>query len=327
MMGMRAMNIAKLDLNLLVVFDALMHERNVTRAAHRLFLSQPAVSHALQRLRTALGDPLFVRNGRDMTPTPRAEALIVVARPLLEGLSEALHGAAFSSARLEQTFRFALPDIAEFVVVPRLIPLLAAEAPRVKLALHDLDLDEFQAQLASGELDAALIADVPLRPGMHRRPLVREERLVGVVRRDHPAAARRLSAEKLRRLPRLAVTLSGGRMVSPIEHSPIARNALGEVAVSTPHFTSTAAALRSSDLILVIGELAGETLASLFDLRVVQLPFEPTPVESSLIWHERTHRDPAQRWFRDAVVRSLAPVARRFPTPTGLPAPGRRRKP
>jgi DNA-binding transcriptional LysR family regulator len=99
MMGIRIVNIAKLDLNLLVVFDALMHERNVTRAAHRLFLSQPAVSHSLQRLRDALGDPLFVRSGRDMTPTPRAEALIIVARPLLEGLTEALHGPAFSPAR------------------------------------------------------------------------------------------------------------------------------------------------------------------------------------------------------------------------------------
>lgn len=324
MMGMRVMNIAKLDLNLLVVFDALMHERNVTRAAHRLFLSQPAVSHALQRLRTALGDPLFVRNGRDMTPTPRAEALIVVARPLLEGLTEALHGPAFAPARLEQTFRFALPDIAEFVVVPCLLPLLAGEAPRVRLSLQDLDLDQFQSQLAGGELDAALIADVPLRPGIHKRPLVREERVVGVVRRGHPAAGRKLTAEKLRQLPRLAVTLSGGRMVSPIEHSPLGRALLGEVMVSTPHFTSTAAALAHSDLILVIGELAGETLARLFDLRVVQLPVALAPVESSLIWHERTHRDPAQRWFRETVVRALAPIAERFPPASDVPP--RRRK-
>jgi DNA-binding transcriptional LysR family regulator len=298
----------------------------VTRAAHRLFLSQPAVSHALQRLRTALDDPLFVRNGRDMTPTPRAEALIVVARPLLEGLNAALHGEAFSPARLEQSFRLALPDVAEWVVVPKLIPLLAAEAPRVKLALQDLDLDQFQTQLATGELDLAIIADVPLRPGMHKRMLVREERVVGLVRRDHPAVGRKLTAEKLRQIPRLAVTLSGGRVVSPIEYSPLARTLLGEVKVSTPHFTSTAAALLHSDLIMIIGELAGETLAALFDLRVVQLPIELPAVESHIVWHERTHRDPAQRWFRDAIVRSLAAVSARFPPARTAPAAGRRRK-
>jgi DNA-binding transcriptional LysR family regulator len=115
-------------------------------------------------------------------------------------------------------------------------------------------------------------------------------------------------------------------MVSPIEHWPLAHTALGEVIVSTPHFTSTAAALLHSDLMLVIGELAGETLAALFDLRVVQLPIESTPVESSLIWHERTHRDPAQRWFREAIVRSLAPVAQRFPPRPAGASPARSRR-
>lgn len=324
------MNIAKLDLNLLVVFDALMYERNVTRAAHRVFLSQPAMSHALQRLRNALGDPLFVRNGRDMTPTPRAEALITVVRPLLEGFSEALHGPAFSPARLHQTFRLALPDVAEFNVVPRLLQLVAQEAPKVKLALQDLDVDEFQSQLARGELDAAVIADVPLRSGMHRRALLREEHIVALMRREHPAASEKLNAHKLRRLRRLAVTLSGGRVVSPIEHSSLSQASLGEVVVSTPHITSAGAILLSSDLVLVIGELAGETLASLYDLKIVRLPVRLPAVESSLVWHDRAHRDAAQRWFRDAVVASLSAAMERFPSRAGnaeRASPADRRRP
>lgn len=300
------MNVARLDLNLLVVFDALMHERNVTRAARRLFLSQPAVSHALARLRTSLGDPLFVRNGRDMTPTARAEALIPVVRPLLEGLDEALHGSAFSPARLDQVFRLALPDIAEWVVVPRLLPAMAREAPRARLALHEIDLDHFQGQMARGELDLALVADVPLRPGMHRRLLVREDRMVGVVRAGHPLARRKPTAEQLRRTPRLAVTLSGGRIASPIEQSPLARRHFGEIRVSTAHFTSAAAALLHSDLLLVIGELAGRTLAQLFGLAVLPLPVKMPAVESVIAWHERTHRDPAQKWFRDTIAASLS---------------------
>lgn len=306
------MNIAKLDLNLLVVFDALMQERNVTRAAYRLFLSQPAVSHALKRLRHAFDDPLFVRNGRDMTPTPRAQALDPVVRPLLDQLTAALHGHAFSPARIDQTFRLALPDVVELVVVPPLLPLLAAEAPRARLALQDLDLDMFQAQLASGELDAAILADVPLRPGMHKRKLVRENAVVGLLRPGHPAAARKLTAGRFRQMSRLAITLSGGRVASPVEQAPYRRNDLGEVMVSTSHFAAAAATLLHSDLILVIGELAGHTLADLFELRVVDLPVKLRPVESVLAWSERTHRDPAQQWFRETIVRALAPVAARY---------------
>lgn len=320
------MNISKIDLNLLPVFDALMRERNVTRAGHRLFLSQPAVSHALQRLRNALDDPLFVRNGRDMIPTPRALALEEAARPLLERLAEVLQGQVFSAASIDQTFRFAMPDIAEFVVVPRLLPLLSAEAPKAGLALHDLNLDEFQSRLAKGELDVALITDVPLRPGMHRRPLVREEKLVGLVRRDHPITRRTLTPEMLRKLPRLAVTLSGGRVISPIEQSPLAASSFGEVLVSTPHFTSTAAALMHSDLIFIIGELAGQTIADLFALRVVQLPVSTPAVESSLVWHERTHRDPAHRWFREAVARSLDQVINDYPPRPAASKAAARRK-
>lgn len=300
------MNLSRLDLNLLVVFDALMRERNVTRAARRVFLSQPAASHALNRLRDALGDPLFVRNGRDMTPTPRAEALAPVVRDLLAGLDEALHGASFTPANLDQTFRLALPDIAEWVLLPRLLPWLRREAPRARLALQDLDLDEFQAQMAKGELDVALVTDVPMRPGLHRKLLVREERVVGVMRAGHPAVKSPPGRDALRKWPRLAVTLSGGRMASPIENSPLARKHLGEIQVSTAHITSAAASLQNSDLVLVIGELAGTTLAQLFGLKLVPLPVRLPPVESSLVWHERTHRDPAQRWFRETILASMA---------------------
>jgi len=299
------MNLSRIDLNLLVVFDALMQERNVTRAAKRLFLSQPAVSHALARLRVLLGDPLFIRHGREMLPTPRAEALGPSLQPLLEGLAEALLGRAFSPATLDQTFRFALPDIAEWVLMPRLLPVFLRDAPKAGLALKEIDLDDFQDEMARGELDVALVTDVPVRPGMHKRLVVREERMVGVVRPGHPFAGRPVSTAQLRTMPRLAVTLSGGRIKSPIENAPLARRHLGEVRVSTAHVTSAAATLHYSDLVLVIGELAGSTLAQLFGLATVALPLRMPAVESVLVWHDRAHRDPAQRWFRETLLACL----------------------
>lgn len=315
---MHAMNIAKLDLNLLVVFDALMAERNVTRASRRVFLSQPAVSHALARLRNALDDPLFVRTGRDMVPTPRAESLALVVRPLLEGLSGDLEGPAFSPARVDQVFRLGMPDIVELVLMPRLLPMLAKEAPDARIAVQDLDLESFQARLAAGELDAAITPDVVLRPGMHRRSAAREERVVGLVRKGHPATRGKLTAAALRALPRMAATLSGGRVASPIESMPMARST-GRAQVSTPHFAAAAEALRHTDLVFVIGELAGETLAQRFGLAVLELPLRLPAVESSLVWHERTHRDPAQKWLRDTISRALAPVAARHPPRRSAP--------
>jgi len=298
------MNISRLDLNLLVVFDALMRERNVTRAARRLFLSQPAVSHALNRLRSALGDPLLVRSGRDMVPTPRAEALVPVVRPLLEGLDEALHGRRFSPAGLDQAFRLALPDIVEWVLIPRLLPTLAREAPRARLSLLEIDVDQFQGQLARGELDAAIVAGEPTRPGIHRQHLVREDRVVGVVRSGHPAVGRRLSPGEFKAMPRLAVTLSGGRIASPIERS----GRLGEPRMTTEHLTSTAATLRHSDLVLVIGEVAGGLLAGLFGLQRIPVPVALPPVDTYLAWHERADRDPAQRWFRETLLACMQGV-------------------
>lgn len=299
------MNISRLDLNLLVVFDALMHERNVTRAAIRLNLSQPAVSHALQRLRDSLHDPLFVRNGRDMTPTPRAEALLPAIRPMLEGLSEAIYGNSFSPQHVDQTFSLALPDIAAAVILPALLPHLHAQAPSAKIAAVDIDLDQFQQQLVNGELDAAVIADVPLRPGMHKRVLAHEESNVGLVREGHPALRGKMTPERFRKIPRVAVTLSGGRVVSPVENIPEFRERMGEIIVSTPHFIVAASMLRQSDMVLVIGDIAGAALAQIFDLRTFKLPIELTSIDSVLVWHERTHRDPAQRWFRESILKTL----------------------
>ncbi len=301
------MNIAKMDLNLLVVFDALMHERNVTRAARRLFLSQPAVSHALQRLRDSLNDPLFVRAGRDMAPTPRAEALAPVVRPLLEGLTHALYGGQFSPATLEQTFRIGTPDIGEFVLVPRLLPMMQLQAPLSTLAVMDLDIDIFQQQLVTGELDAAIVPDMPLRPGMYKKHMVNEARVVGVVRRGHPLADKRITLADMRKVKRVAVTLRAGRISSPVELSLAQQQDLGEVAVSTPHFVASAATLMTSDLMLIVGELAAAALANQFDLELVELPVELPGVQACLIWHERTQRDPAQRWFRETIGAALSP--------------------
>ncbi|MBL8378024.1 MAG: LysR family transcriptional regulator [Burkholderiales bacterium] len=321
------MHFKRIDLNLVPVFDALMRERNVTRAAQRLFLSQPAVSHALARLRTSLADPLFVRDGRDMVPTPRAIELAAVLGPLLQGFDVALRSE-FSPATISQTFRLALPDIAELVLAPRLIPILRREAPQAKIAFVELDLDHFQDQLARGDLDAAILPSIPLRPMFHRRTVAREAGVVGLVRPGHPDASAPLTAAHFRRMPRLAVTLSGKRVASPVEESSRLERQFGEVQVSTAHMIATAATLLHSDLILVLGELAGRTLAAIFGLKVLQLPIKMPAVDSMLAWHERTHRDLAQRWLRDAVIRALSEFTQEIiqPPPMARQAGARHRR-
>lgn len=307
------MNISRFDLNLLAVFDALMLERNVTRAARRLHLSQPAVSHALQRLRHALKDPLLVRSGRDMVPTPRAESLEPVVRPLLESLSGALAGADFTPAELDQVFRLGMPDIGEFMLLPRLLPRMAAEAPRVRLAILDFEADTFRRSLATGEIDAVITAaQLAVGPGLHSRVLIHESRVVGVVRRDHPLAGGKLTPSAFRRMQRMAVTMRGGGVASPIEAGLAKQGESVEIGFVSPHFMAAPVVLLSSDMIFLVGEHLAARMAAQFPLRVIELPVKLPPIDAVLVWHERTHRDPAQRWFRDKIVESLP-----LPVPAG----------
>jgi DNA-binding transcriptional LysR family regulator len=294
------MNLRALDLNLLRVLDALLAERNVTRAAARLHLSQPALSNALGRLRRALGDPLLVRTPRGMVPTPRAAALAEPVHRALAGLEEALGDRRFDPATSDQVFRLAATDYMEFVVFPPLIRRLREIGSRI--ALHVVPLGEtVKAEaLARGDVDLALGFFRRPEENLHARNLF-DERFVCLVRRDHPAARRRLTLERFVALDHVLVAPGGvarGVVDEQLEHRGLARR----VALAIPHFLQVPFIVAETDYVATLAERVAQRFVTLLPLKILTPPLELPGFTVSMLWHARTQHSPAHRWLREQLV-------------------------
>ncbi len=308
-MLMHDVNLGALDLNLLRVLDALLGERHVTRAARRVGLSQPATSHALARLRAALGDPLLVRgHGGALVPTPRAAALQPRLRAALDAVAAALRGdAPFDPATARATFRIATGDYAEMVILPGLMARLARDAPHVDLRV--IPAPDDRVALAAGEIDCVL---APRRApseavGGYERRLF-DETFTCLVRRGHPAAAQRLTLARYEALPHLLVAPRG----TPGSFVDDALAALGRrrrVALTVPHFLVAPHVVAATDLIVTLASRIADVVAGPLDLVALPPPLELPGFTMSLWWHERNHHDPAQRWLRDAIATVATPPA------------------
>ncbi len=298
------MNNTNFDLNLLRVFDALMTERNVTRAAQRVFLSQPAMSHALARLRTELGDPLFVRAGREMIPTAKATSLRPVVSAALDQLTQALTDTRFDPLTSAVTYRIGSLDLAEYFLAPLITRLMTHEAPNIRYRVQAFDDSRYQAQLASGALDFVVGMPLPPAPGIYARRLD-SQRLVGVVRKGHTLTRGRVTVNKFTQVPRLATVFRADRFEGPTDRVLGKAGIGGKVVYATPHYFAVPSLLRNSDLLLVTTEMVAKLLCGQHPLTVVAIPVRLPPVEPHIIWHERTHRDPAQQWMRSRLLQGM----------------------
>lgn len=297
------MDIRKLDLNLLVVLEAIHAEGSLTRAAQRLHLSQPALSHALARLREALDDPLFLRQGNRMVPTPRTQRLMGPLHEALGLIGEAVQeGARFEPATSRQEFRLGLRDVFEATTLPALLGQVAREAPGVRLASVRADRRELEADLADGRLDIALDVLLPLSPdGDIRRVPLSHDRLMVVARRGHPAVKRgRISLEAYLAAGHLLV--SSRRRGPGFEDQELAR--LGherQVVLRCQHYFAACRVVESTDHLLTMpaqyAALANAGLANV----LLEMPVELPPMDVYLYWHESRENDPANRWLRERI--------------------------
>lgn len=297
------MNIENFDLNLLRVFDAMFAERNVTRAARRVFLSQPAVSHALARLRKEIGDPLFVRAGNEMITTKKALALAPGIRSVLDQLGELLGDAAFDPKTSVAVFRLGISDLSEYILAPLFIRLMRKEAPHLRFHVNSFNDADYEAQLASGALDVVVSVYQSGGPGIHSRS-TGTEKLVGLVRSSHPFVGKRPTALQFKRARLLAVARSD-RIEGQLQRSLHEAGIAGQVAYSTPHLFAVPKILEESDLVLIQSGGVARALCAEHPLSVVQIPFRLPPIEPQVTWHERTHRDPAQRWMRERILETI----------------------
>ncbi|MET4388754.1 DNA-binding transcriptional LysR family regulator [Bradyrhizobium sp. F1.4.3] len=294
------LRLGAVDLNLLSVFDAVMRERSTTRAGQSLGLSQPAVSHALGRLRHMLKDELFVRGPHGMVPTPRAEQLSVPIRAAIDGLRQALEPDEFDPAKATASFNIAVDNYAAIVLVAPIAAAVARLAPGVRLdfrpsgTLNVIDLlDRSELQLAIGPSDTAA-------ERFTQRRLIQDD-FVLVMRKNHPLAKdREISREKLAAAAQLEI--SSARFGSDA--------ALGGAEPSRPHrrpvvrapILSAARILATSDLVAVLPSRVAINMAHGGELALRQLARSPKSIATSMIWPRRLDNQPAHAWLRHVIT-------------------------
>ncbi|MFG2799940.1 LysR family transcriptional regulator [Streptomyces pseudovenezuelae] len=297
------MKLGQVDLNLLVVLDALLRERNVTRAAERLHMSQPATSTALARLRKTLDDPLLVRHGRELQLTPRAEALIVPVREVLATIEQTIvRPPRFDPANDVRTFSMIASDYAGMIVARPLLARIGALAPNLRLDFAALSVPFVQA-LERDEVDLAILPEQLADPGRllncSSMPVF-VDRFVGAVWSGHPLASGQLTAEALARHPYLAYAPSGG--VSLVEEDLDEAEIPRRVEATAGSFTTMPFLLAGTDLVTFIPERLGRQVAAAADIALLEVTFELRRVRQSAYWHSRRDSDLGHRWLRDQLA-------------------------
>lgn len=303
---MDARSLAGIDLNLLVLFVALYKERSVSRAARRVGLSQSAASHALSRLRDLTGDELFVRVGRGMLPTPRADALAGPVSEALAGLVRSLaRETDFDPMLARASFRIGAVDLAAVMIVPQLMLRIAERAPNVQLIVSALPEVLFR-KLADGEIDLALGgagAEVELRS-----QIVLQEEFVCLVRSAHPCLQAGLTVEGYASLPHALVSPRG--LARGYVDTALARIGLSrQVVYVTPTLQAAASVVARSDLVLTTTRRTAQLAAQSLPLALVEPPLPIEPYVLSAIWHERRDADPLHLWIRAQLLEVIAELS------------------
>ena len=290
------------DLNLMPVFLALMEERNVTRAAERLNLSQPSVSVQLAKLREVFKDPLLVPAQRGMRPTARADELREPLREALESLGRAVAPSKpFDPAEATTTWRVAAADYAESAILLPALAAIRAAAPHTRLAVVEAVPLRMARQLEQGEVDLFFHTSVGAPAGLHRRVLF-HERYVLAGRAGHPRLKRRPTLAQFCALEHVVVSLSGGGFSGPTDEALAEKGLTRRVALSVPHFLFMISVLQTTDMVAMLPERLARGATG---LRVVEAPLEVPGYEMAMLWHERKHRDAGHRWVRERVVEGV----------------------
>jgi DNA-binding transcriptional LysR family regulator len=296
------MNLADMDLNLLVVFHHLLRERSVSRVADTLGLSQPAVSNALRRLRTRLDDELFLRTPTGMEPTPYAQQLAEPLTLALDTLRDALNvRASFDPATSTRCFTVAMSDVGEAYFLPVLMNVLARTAPGVTLHCVSVADAALREDMAQGRVDLALGTLPQLQAGFFQQALFRQPYLT-LMRQAHPlAASKQVSRTQYRRAGHVRVLSTGtghGQVDRALDRLGVARH----IQLTVSHFAALGHVLGSTDLLATVPQRLAERVAEPFGLvaRPLALPL-PTSTIAQL-WHAHLHRDPGHQWLRSLVV-------------------------
>jgi DNA-binding transcriptional LysR family regulator len=291
-----------LDLNLLRVLTAIDDKRSVSAAAIKLQRSQPSVSAALGRLRQFFGDPLFVRSGNRMQPTPRAVEIMGAVREVLSRIGmEIVASPSFEPALSHQPVVLALSDAGEVVFLPSILPELRRLAPHASLRSVSLPADEVAAGLENGSIDLALGYFPNLKQHNFFQQTLFTDTFTCLVRADHPVKSPRLTLKQFLQLEH-AVVRAESRTEEVIERFLVRRRIHRQVVLTTPHFASVPPIVESSDLIVTVPEpLARYFTAGSARVRRIRPPFDPPRIDLKQSWHRKFHHDARSRWLRNVM--------------------------
>lgn len=286
------------DLNLLPVALAIYEQRSVSGAARALGMSQPAVSVALNKLRRALGDPLFVRTVQGMAPTPRALALMDPTRDILHRLrTDILASEQFVPATSTRNFTVALSDIGEMTFLPRLLQRIRRDAPGATITSTTLPPDELAAALEDGSVDLAVGYFPDLKHQNFFQQRLFSHSFICLLSADHPCQAKTFSLAQFLDLGHVVIKAEG-RSQEVFEQFLARKRIERRVVLSTPHFMSIPFVIAGSDLVATVPRAVGESFAQLAAIKLVEPPLEVPPFDLKQHWHRKYARDGANAWLR-----------------------------
>jgi DNA-binding transcriptional LysR family regulator len=301
-----AMDLARLDLNLLLVFHHLLREKRVSAVATVLGMSQPAVSSALGRLRTSLDDPLFLRTQGGMVPTPYALQLAEPVATALDGLQQALQvRASFDPTTSARRFSLAMTDVGEMYFLPVLMDALAQSAPGVTLNVVAVTSASLGEDMASGRTDLALGLLPQLQAGFFQQALFRQP-YVCLMREGHPLAnAPRLALADFAAADHVRVIAAGtghGRIDEAIAGALAQEGLQRRIRLTVPNYVALGDVLGHSDLIATVPERFAQRVTRPFALTTRTLPMKVDGSAIHQFWHARLHKDPGHQWLRELVA-------------------------
>jgi DNA-binding transcriptional LysR family regulator len=311
-------NINTLDLNLLLVLDALQRTHSVTLAGEQLCISQSGVSNALRRLRDAFGDELFVRTDSGMLPTPLAESMAEPIQAALQQIRQTIENrGCFDAANSTRHFRLALSDVGQMSLLPSLLSYFDKYAPNITLETVPLSRHGVAEQMSGGEIDLAIGAARPLGAGFSRHRF-RGLRFVCLVSKNHPTIRGSISLEQFLQASFIEYEPTGGSYGHFREHADRLfkqKNIQRRVSVKMAYLSGIDSIIASSDRIAVVTE----ALVTCMDLdktvQVIGLPFDIPTLDVTLQWHERINKDPAQAWLHKAIIQVVENLGKDGITP------------
>lgn len=300
-------DLGNVDLNLLLLFQHLLEDRNISAVARRMDLSQPAVSNALRRLRVAFGDELFVRTGQGMLPTPRAQRLAGPVSEALAMLSQAIQERdSFEAAHSQRRFRVAMTDVGEIHFMPRLMEVCATVAPGVRIDSVRVLGTDLAREMEAGRVDIAIGAFDEMGAGSLQRMLFRQG-YATLFRQGHPTAQAGMGIKAFRAERHLIVSRAApyGQVNQSMERAGVM---LAEH-FSVPHFAAVPYIVSATDLLATVPEKLAASAAPRFDLQVMVPPLRVPALQTNMYWQRRFDRDGGNQWLRAVIVDTFSETA------------------